>query len=244
MSRQRRPSRAETRARLLDAAVRVFVERGIAAASVDEIAEAAGFSRGALYSNFADKDALVLALLERTSHESEKEVDDLLAAHPDPDDFIRATQAMLVAPNRRDGMHHPVLSIELMLYALRNPAARPLLKARLDRAESAIVRVVEASAENLGLAPADNRRAIAAMVVAMDDGFGLHAMIDPTRDPLEAFNVALDFLAEAGAAIAVAEQIGKKRTPTRPAVRARRNPLASRLGSDSDRISRPEDLSD
>ena len=48
------------------AAVRMFAERGIIGASVEEICEAAGFTRGAFYSNFADKDELVLALLRKT----------------------------------------------------------------------------------------------------------------------------------------------------------------------------------
>ena len=218
--RTKRPTRAETRTRLLDAAVAVFVDRGIAAASVEEIAEAAGFSRGALYSNFADKDALVLALLQRMSEESVAEIEDLLERYPDPDAYVRATQELMVSPARRNGHHHPVLSIELVLYAMRNPAARPLLKARLDRAEQAVWRVVERNALALGLHAADNRRAIAAMIVAMDDGFSLHAIVDPTRDPIEHFSVALDFLAEAGAAIAFGEHHGQAgRAPTRPSAR-------------------------
>ena len=47
------------------AAVAVFAERGRDRLSVEEICEAAGFTRGAFYSNFADKDALVLALIEQ-----------------------------------------------------------------------------------------------------------------------------------------------------------------------------------
>jgi AcrR family transcriptional regulator len=49
----------------MDAATSVFAERGIIGASVEEICEAAGFTRGAFYSNFADKDALVLALIRQ-----------------------------------------------------------------------------------------------------------------------------------------------------------------------------------
>ena len=65
-----RPSarRAQTRARLMDAAVAVFAERGIIGASVEEICEGAGFTRGAFYSNFSGKDELVVALLR---HEME-----------------------------------------------------------------------------------------------------------------------------------------------------------------------------
>jgi AcrR family transcriptional regulator len=215
-SRVRRPTREETRSRLLDAAAVVFIDRGIGAASVEEIAEAAGFSRGAFYSNFADKDEIVLALLERMSQQSVAEIEQLMIDHPDPDDYVRATQAMLRQERRRDGLHHPVLSTELVLYSLRNPKARPLLKARLDRSQEVIWRVIERNATSLGLAPAGNRRGIAAMINALDDGFGLHAIIDPERDPIEAFNTALDFIAEAGAAIAVAEAAGRKRAPTRP----------------------------
>jgi AcrR family transcriptional regulator len=220
--RARRPTRAETRARLLDAAADVFVARGIAAATVEDIAEAAGFSRGAVYSNFADKDALVLALLQKMTDDAMAEIEDLLERYPDPDDYIRATQESMVSPSRRNGHHDPVLSVELVLYAMRNPAARPLLKERLDRAEQTVWRVVERNATALGLGPADNRRAIAAMIVAMDDGFALHAIVDPARDSIEQFSMALDFLAEAGAAIAYGEQQGRAgRAPTRPSARGR-----------------------
>ncbi len=186
----------------------MFIERGIGAASVEDIADAAGFSRGAVYSNFADKDGLVLALLQRMTEESIAEIEQLMAEHPDPVDYVRATQAMLREPVRRGGLHHPVLSTELVLYSLRNPAARPLLKQRLDRSEAVIWKVLERNAASLGLRPADNRRALAAMITAMDDGFGLHAIIDPERDPIESFNVALEFLNEAGAAIAFREAAG------------------------------------
>lgn len=57
--------RAQTQERLMAAASTVFAERGIIGASVEEITDRAGFTRGAFYSNFAGKDELVLALLRR-----------------------------------------------------------------------------------------------------------------------------------------------------------------------------------
>lgn len=213
--RVRRPSREETRNRLLDAAATVFIDLGIGAASIEEITDRAGFSRGAFYSNFADKDELVLGLLDRMSRESVTEIEQLMVEHQDPDDYVRATQAMLRSPGRRNGHHHPVLSTELMLYSLRNPKAQPFLKARLDRTQKAIKEVIERNAVSLGLRPADNRSAIAAMINAMDDGFGFHAIIDPERDPIEAFSAALDFIAEAASAIAFAEASGHGRLPTK-----------------------------
>lgn len=56
--------RAQTRDRLITAARVVFAERGIPGASVEEICEVAGFTRGAFYSNFADRSALVLAMIQ------------------------------------------------------------------------------------------------------------------------------------------------------------------------------------
>ena len=60
------PRREATRQRLLQAAMGEFARHGIDATSVEQISEAAGFTRGAFYSNFEDKDALILALLEET----------------------------------------------------------------------------------------------------------------------------------------------------------------------------------
>lgn len=57
--------RRRTRARLLDAAFDVFAEQGVRAASVETIAERAGFTRGAFYSNFSSKEELFFALMER-----------------------------------------------------------------------------------------------------------------------------------------------------------------------------------
>src|SRR5262245_13205900 len=59
-----RPTRAETRRRVLDAAFEVFGDKGIAATKLTEVAAAAGLTKGAVYSSFASKDELVLALME------------------------------------------------------------------------------------------------------------------------------------------------------------------------------------
>lgn len=62
--RPARPSREEVQRALLDAAAQVFARRGIDAASLDEVAATAGFTKGAVYSNFGSKDGLVAALVD------------------------------------------------------------------------------------------------------------------------------------------------------------------------------------
>ena len=60
-----RPTRVEVRDRILDAASKVFAAEGFAGATIDAIGQAAGFTKGAVYSNFESKDELFLALLDR-----------------------------------------------------------------------------------------------------------------------------------------------------------------------------------
>jgi AcrR family transcriptional regulator len=60
----RSPRKARTRAALLEAAARVYARRGFDGATVDEVAEEAGFTKGAVYSHFGSKENLLLALLD------------------------------------------------------------------------------------------------------------------------------------------------------------------------------------
>src|SRR6202046_4830670 len=60
----RQESRLETRARLLESAAQLFARGGYEGASVDLIAESAGYSKGAFYSNFESKEAIFLELLD------------------------------------------------------------------------------------------------------------------------------------------------------------------------------------
>ena len=82
MSRVRtRPTRDDTREKLFEAAARVFEEQGIGGASIEAIAAAAGFSRGAFYSNFTTKDELIIAMLEEHVAQSIRRNLDLLEKH-------------------------------------------------------------------------------------------------------------------------------------------------------------------
>jgi AcrR family transcriptional regulator len=56
---------AETRMLLVEAGLRVFAERGLELASLDDVADAAGFTKGALYRHFPSKSAFLLALFEQ-----------------------------------------------------------------------------------------------------------------------------------------------------------------------------------
>src|SRR6201996_7866914 len=96
MSRVRtRPTRDDTRDKLFEAAARVFEEQGIGGASIEDIAGAAGFTRGAFYSNFKSKDELIIAMLEDHVEQSVQRCLELLAHHKTPADFIEAFGQMI-----------------------------------------------------------------------------------------------------------------------------------------------------
>src|ERR1700738_1185427 len=95
MSRVRtRPTRDDTRDKLFEAAARVFEDQGIGGASIEAIALAAGFTRGAFYSNFASKDELIIAMLEDHVEQSIRRCLELLARHKNIADFIDALKTM------------------------------------------------------------------------------------------------------------------------------------------------------
>src|SRR5919198_6132991 len=89
IDRRTRAARSEgrdAREELLEAAARVFAEKGFQAASVDEIAERAGFSKGAVYWHFESKDDLFFALLaERIDRPTWEMIELLESAPPDQD---------------------------------------------------------------------------------------------------------------------------------------------------------------
>jgi AcrR family transcriptional regulator len=84
----REESQARTRARLLECAPQVVAREGFEGASIDKITEAAGYSKGAFYSNFGNKDEFFLELLERHAGQDVVEIRRLLDGATHPDDII------------------------------------------------------------------------------------------------------------------------------------------------------------
>lgn len=84
----REESRALTRQKLLESAYEVMAREGYEGASIDRIAEEAGFSKGAFYSNFSGKEEIFLELLERHSLQDVTEITDLLESVHDPKEII------------------------------------------------------------------------------------------------------------------------------------------------------------
>ena len=193
MSRLRtRPTRDDTCEKLFEAAATVFEEQGIGGASIEAIAAAAGFSRGAFYSNFKSKDELIIAMLEDHIDQSIRRNLDLLAKHNSLDDFLEALRTM--DRGRQDPLgRSPLLHMEMILFVARAEQRRPELAKRLRARRRLIAEIVETTLKNTGKTPR-NAEWTAAIVLALEDGFRLHRLIDPETTPPDSFFRAISDL--------------------------------------------------
>jgi AcrR family transcriptional regulator len=187
MSRVRtRPTRDDTREKLFEAAARVFEDQGIGGASIEAIAAAAGFTRGAFYSNFKSKDELIIAMLEDHVAQSIRRNLDLLDRHRNLADFIDALKT--IDRSHQDPLaRSPLLHMEMILFVARAEKRRPDLAKRLRARRKLIVDIVEATSKNNGKNGSPNPAWIGAIVLALEDGFRLHRLIDPETTPADSF---------------------------------------------------------
>lgn len=174
----RAEKRSETRSRLLESAAKVFVRRGFDGASVEEIAEDAGFSRGAFYSNFESKEEIFLTLIEgRTA-------DNLLAI---AEAFQRGDTAeeRLVEGGRfidslvaRD-TEWCRLYMEFWANAVRNHKLQRRFAQQYRLWRGAIAQMIEAQSRDLGIPLDAPSEELASGLIALFEGFVLQKLIDP-----------------------------------------------------------------
>lgn len=173
-----------TRTALIEAAAQVFARRGFYGASLDEIAETAGFTRGAIYKNFEDKEGLFLAAVDRHNELN-------LAAFSEwfeqaPADASLDADA-LAAAFRQIVARDPdwfALDLEARLYALRHPAFRERYVARAREMTKAVARFMEELAAIGGWEMKMAPTSLARIVEVASEGFLAWAFLDPDEGEL------------------------------------------------------------
>jgi AcrR family transcriptional regulator len=198
--------REETRDQVLAAAARVFAARGFHATSLDAIAEEAGFSRGAVYYNFADKEELFLELLDRRCAERAQDLRDVFSDTDDPDD-VRATsrQAQVAADHALDAMtgdtEWRALYLEFLAHAARDAAFRRRFAERCMDMRGALDEVVAQRtapvADALGMEPEE----LALVIDALGTGLmSAHLLHGPRAVAPDLFSKTLALLVDGIAA--------------------------------------------
>jgi AcrR family transcriptional regulator len=190
----RQEQQRQNRLNLLAAAEKVFAERGIQGASLDEVAAAAGLTKGAVYSNFASKEDLVLEVMRhRMSEEAQAQADRLLCADQPAERLVAefgAYWAETVSSGRQE-LYQRVTQ-EFMIHALRHPAAREQLVALLFPTVDGDRHPLAPPGSELATLPPQQAEAI---LKALDIGMSMLAVLAPEQCPPTLFPVALRLLA-------------------------------------------------
>jgi len=185
----RREKQERTRADLIDAAARVFARRGFHAATIEEIAEEAGYTHGAVYGNFSGKDELFLAVFEQRVAGRVSDVSALAADRETPlADRARAAgdQWMERLGGDVDGF---LLVLEFVGYAARRPELRERFGAQVATMRRTIAGLLEQEGVELPLGA--ERTALA--IRALGLGIAFEKLLDPDV-PDEAYGEALAWL--------------------------------------------------
>jgi AcrR family transcriptional regulator len=191
--------RQQTRDHLLDAAAQVFGERGYHSASLDDIAAAAGFTKGAVYSNFKSKEDLFLALLESRFASELEDLKAVLAAWDvGPGNGLSDFVSLIVdSPKDPTRVTWGTLYEEFHLYARRNPEARARL-AELERRDVAsVAEILRTERARLNLDPSTSPEDAARITLALTRGVAMMQTIDPDAVDQRFLESMLEFLARA-----------------------------------------------
>ncbi len=189
--------KAQTRARLLDAAAQVYARRGFDGATLDEVAAEAGFTKGAVYSHFGSKENLLLAL-------SQQQRD------------AQLTEQMVLFDRERSGSERPLagaarwmeilreeperfrLFVELWVRAQRDERLREQLAAGVADLRELLAGFARAGAADAGIEADDaTDREVANVFVAMTMGIGIVALLDEDAVSPELLGGALSVLIRA-----------------------------------------------
>jgi len=176
----RAEKKAETRSCLLEAAGKVFARRGMQQASIDEVAEHAGYTKGAFYANFKSKEELFLAMLDDRFTKHLEELDRVLASDAELEDQARAGAASFI---RLADPEWERLYLEFSAYASRNEKFRQELVTRRRYLQERLAELYRRRADQLGFKPPMPVEDLARMTFAMADGIALQKLLDPGSVP-------------------------------------------------------------
>ena len=184
----RSESQARTRAALIRAAGEVFVERGFHAASVEAIAERAGFTRGAFYSNFSGKEELFAELLQSTVYAAYRRMEEEQLASEEPVPTARESAKQLARVQKHpDGRWMFRLWLELLLQAGRDERMRELAVEFWRTNRGLLAKLAERRFAEAGRDPPLDPHVLASAMIAMDIGLAIQHYVDPDAVPLDVY---------------------------------------------------------
>jgi AcrR family transcriptional regulator len=181
----RAQKREANRARILEAACAVFMEDGFQAATIDEIAQRAGLSNGAIYYNFDSKADLLMALLDARLEERIEVMRRTLA----PEKLagrggdVLAVEARAMSRSVREEQAWRLLVLEFTVHAARTPALQPKLREYQLRQRRAVTEAFAPRLKAAGVTPPMPVARFAQLALAVVDGLAIQEIADPGSTP-------------------------------------------------------------
>jgi AcrR family transcriptional regulator len=181
LTRARR--REMTRRHLLDAAATVFARQGFHRASLDDVAAIAGFTKGAVYSNFAGKDDLFLAVFEDRYQREQDEMHRVLTEEEQPYELgpggTEVFDRVRGVIDRTWDDEWTALYLEFVLYAQRKPEAKVKLAESVSRQRAMTVAMLDEAYRSIDYVPDLPVEVLATIAIALFDGLALGRLADP-----------------------------------------------------------------
>ena len=175
----REDSREQTTQRLLDAAEKLIARKGLDAASVENIAAAAGYSRGAFYSNFKSKDDLFIELLRRDHQKSMVELNALRTSELSVDEVQRRASDIYSQIYRDNDCFMNWTEARMM--AARDARFRAKLEALMAEKRAQIAAFIQYFHDRIGVTPSVPPEKMAMGFMSLAEGVKLFMMSDPTE---------------------------------------------------------------
>jgi AcrR family transcriptional regulator len=186
----RKEKQAHTRACLMDSAAKVFARRGLQQASIDEVTEDAGYTKGAFYANFKNKEELFLAMLDERFTKRIEDIERVIAGEGSTAQKARRAGDNFVQMLSADPEWER-LFFEFSAYAARDEDFRQELVTRYRAMRDRIAAALKAHKDELGEEPAVPFDQVALMVSVMANGFALEKLLEGDELPDEHYGTML-----------------------------------------------------
>ncbi|HLS67563.1 MAG TPA: helix-turn-helix domain-containing protein [Pseudogracilibacillus sp.] len=178
----REEMKQQTRKQLLEVATRLFASKGYYETSVDKVAEEAGFSKGAVYSNFGSKEDLFLAVFTESQQEDLATLAELATQFSSLDAFVAAISKHHER-ERKQNEPWTLLKLEFLLFALREDQARDKLLAIMEQNRKQLAQIIaQIDKDPLRQKEYDYER-LAFSLLTFDIGIGIQATLDEASVP-------------------------------------------------------------
>ena len=192
----REESKQQTRRELLKVASEMFAKQGFYSTSVDKIAEEAGYSKGAVYSNFGSKEDLFLSVFKENQKEDLQNFKSIAEEYNSLDEFINMIENYHQY-ERKENEDWSILKLEFLLYAMRDESVSKKLAPILEESRTQITNILKKFYQTKNQKQLVSIDKLAFLLLSLNIGIGIQSYVDEESIPENIFADGLRLLLKA-----------------------------------------------